>query len=79
QTSPKARKSESPKTTTDQNAKMQATINEQVAKATQLANEIVKDIDINGIMAMAPMPPMPPLPSMESLAALAPMSSIHLP
>lgn len=79
QTSPKARKSESPKTTTDQNAKMQATINEQVAKATQLANEIVKDIDINGIIAMAPMPPMPPLPSMESLAALAPMSSIHLP
>ncbi|MFX6130466.1 hypothetical protein ABTE95_19680, partial [Acinetobacter baumannii] len=72
QTSPKVRKSESPKATTDQNAKIQAVINEQVAKATRLANDIARNVNIDVVAAMAPLPPMPP---MESIAALAPMSS----
>ncbi|MBR2649342.1 MAG: hypothetical protein IKD55_10910 [Sediminibacterium sp.] len=75
QTSPKVRKSESPKATTDQNAKIQAVINEQVAKATRLANDIARNVNIDVVASMAPLPPMPPMPAMESIAALAPMSS----
>ncbi|MBX9779727.1 MAG: DUF4097 domain-containing protein [Chitinophagaceae bacterium] len=77
QGSPKVRKSESPKVSADRNTSIHATINEQVAKATRMANDIVRDININEIAALAPMPPMPPMPAMESLAAIAPVGSIN--
>jgi hypothetical protein len=77
QTSPKVRKSESPRASADLRAKTQAVINEQVAKATRLANDIVRNVNIDEVAAIAPMPPMPPMPAMEPLAAIAPMNRIN--